>query len=158
MSVSLSRSEVRIWAIGLIVFGLSIAAYKHVSLNFPLKPDQQTAVWTAQAQASFEGSRGPVKLAMPVPNQLPGFIKIDEDFISGSYGLSLDYHRGNRIANWALRRARGQQRLYYRISVAPNQQSEVNWGGPPVFPRAPDYPDHDRRYGGRSGLSGARVV
>lgn len=126
------------WALALILTGLVITAYKAYELGLPLSPDQNTDVWTIQAQVSFKGKSGPAKLSLFIPENTPGFMLLDEDFISSRYGLTIAKTHENRRADWAIRRAKGAQTLYYRISVA-RSNLKVDWESKPEFPDPPDY-------------------
>ncbi|MCG6898674.1 MAG: inactive transglutaminase family protein [Gammaproteobacteria bacterium] len=126
------------WAVALILIGLVITAYKSYELGLPLTPEQHAEVWTVQAQVSFQGKGGPAKLSLYIPENTPGFMLLDEDFISSRYGLTIAKSHENRKADWAIRRAKGAQTLYYRISVARSNLS-VEWEEKPAFPSPPDY-------------------
>jgi hypothetical protein len=126
------------WALALILTGLVITAYKAYELGLPLSPDQNTDVWTIQAQVSFRGKGVPAKLSLFIPENTPGFMLLDEDFISSRYGLTIAKTHENRRADWAIRRAKGAQTLYYRISVA-QSNLKADWESKPEFPDPPDY-------------------
>jgi hypothetical protein len=126
------------WALALILTGLVITAYKAYELGLPLSPDQNTDVWTIQAQVSFRGKGVPAKLSLFIPENTPGFMLLDEDFISSRYGLTIAKTHENRRADWAIRRAKGAQTLYYRISVA-RSNLKADWESKPEFPDPPDY-------------------
>jgi hypothetical protein len=130
----------KVWALVLILLGLAITAYKTYELGLPLTPEQNIDVWTVQAQVSFEGKGKPAKLSLFIPENTPGFMLLDEYFISGRYGLTIAKTHENRAADWAIRRARGMQTLYYRISVA-RSNLKVDWETKPDFPDPPDYPE-----------------
>ena len=128
------------WAVALILIGLAITAYKAYELGLPLTPRQNADVWTVQAQVSFEGTGKPAKLSLFIPENTPGFMLLDEDFISSRYGLTIALTDENRRADWAIRRAKGMQTLYYRISVARSKLS-IDWDTKPGFPEPPEYPE-----------------
>jgi len=136
----MNNYTVKTWAIILAFIGLGIAAYKHFEIGFPLSPQASTPVWTVQAQISFVGNGGPAKVSLDIPKTTPGFMQLDEDFISSRFGLSIDNKRTGRKADWAIRRARGEQRLYYRISVAKSDETS-GWSTKPAFPKQPVYPE-----------------
>jgi len=131
---------VRSWALALSLIGLVLAAYKAYELGLPLTPRQNTEVWTLQAQVSFEGTGAPAKLSLFIPENTPGFMLLDEDFISSRYGLTIAKTHDNRRADWAIRRAKGDQTLYYRISVA-RSNLKTDWESKPDFPETPEYPE-----------------
>jgi hypothetical protein len=121
----MSKGIVRFWAILLIALGFGIASYKIYYLGLPATPQQSTEVWTVQARLVFEGEGKPAKVALHVPEVTPGFLKLDENFISSHFGLAVDKSNGNRRADWSVRRAKGDQALYYRIVLTRSDLSQV---------------------------------
>lgn len=133
--------KLRVLAALLFVGGMALCLYKVTIFGLPLSPGQDEEVWTVQARIAFKGSGKPAKVQFSIPNAMPGFVTLDEDFISGNYGLATESKRENRWANWAVRRANGPQTLYYRISVARDANSNELLGPAPAFPQAPHYPE-----------------
>lgn len=133
--------KLRVVASILFALGLGLCIYKVNVFGLPLQPGQDEEVWTVQARIAFKGSGKPTKVQFAIPHQSPGFVTLDEDFISGNYGLATEDDRENRWANWAVRRANGPQTLYYRISIARDQNSNELAGSTPPFPQAPFYPE-----------------
>ncbi|WP_372798756.1 inactive transglutaminase family protein [Litorivivens sp.] len=133
--------KLRILAAILFAVGLGLCIYKVNVFGLPLKPGQDEEVWTVQARIAFKGTGKPTKVQFAVPHQAPGFVTLDEDYISGNYGLAIENDRENRWANWAVRRANGPQTLYYRISIARDSNSNELTGPTPPFPQAPVYPE-----------------
>ena len=129
---------VRGWALLLSLVGLALTAYKGYELGLPLTPRQHTDVWTLQARVAFEGTGKPAKLSLLIPGNTPGFMLLDEDFISSRYGFTIAKADDNRRADWAIRRAKGAQTLYYRMSVA-RSNLKADWESSPDFPTAPEY-------------------
>jgi hypothetical protein len=134
----MSKGIVRFWAILLITFGLGIAFYKIYYLGLPASPQQSAEVWTVQARLVFEGEGKPAKAALHVPDIIPGFLKLDENFISSHFGLAVDKSNGNRRAEWSVRRAKGDQTLYYRI-VLTRSDLDQTWTKVPRYPKKPEY-------------------
>ncbi len=130
------------WSFGLMALGFSIFIYKHFYINIPLVSNQKTEVWILQAKLSFNGKNKPVKLSFHIPKNTPGFEKIDEDMISSRYGLAIEKREDNRIAEWAVRRGRKQESLYYRTTLTRStQQQDDQWLSKPDFPEPPEYPE-----------------
>lgn len=134
----MKKDIVRVWAVLLIALGLGIALYKVYYLGLPATPQQSAEVWTVQARLIFEGEGKPAKAALHIPDITPGFLKLDEDFISSHYGLAVNSSNENRRAEWSIRRAKGDQTLYYRIILT---RSDLNnsWNSVPRYPKKPDY-------------------
>ena len=136
----MGNNAVRVWVALLSIVGLSVCYYKATVLGLPIKPQQDTEVWTVQAKINFIGEGGPAIFEFFLPDTIPGYLKLDEDFISGRFGLAVQQDGDNRKAQWAIRRARDLKSLYYRISVARSAQN-IGWESRPVFPKAPAYPE-----------------
>ena len=136
----MGNNAVRVWVCLLCVVGLSVCYYKTTVLGLPIKPQQDTEVWTVQAKINFVGDGGPAIFEFFLPNVIPGYLKLDEDFISGRFGLAVQDEGDNRKAQWAIRRARDMKSLYYRIAVARSSQSS-GWQSHPQFPSSPEYPE-----------------
>lgn len=134
----MGKGIVRFWAVLLVTLGLGIAAYKIYYLGLPATPQQSAEVWTVQARLVFEGEGKPAKVAMHVPDVTPGFLKLDENFISSHFGLAIDKFNGNRRAEWSVRRAKGDQTLYYRI-ILTRSDLDQTWTTVPRYPKKPKY-------------------
>src|SRR5210317_795408 len=101
----------------LAAIGLSVFVYKWQVLGFPVGEDQEVPVWTVESSVSFDAGPGSIKVNLHIPTLTPGFSTLNENPVSRGYGFSLNYGSGGREAQWAIRRADGRQRIYYRISV-----------------------------------------
>ncbi|MDH3273033.1 MAG: UUP1 family membrane protein [Gammaproteobacteria bacterium] len=118
------------------IVGLSIFGYKWQVLGFPVSKDLQTPVWTIESSIGFDSGPGSIKVNLHIPTLTPGFRMLNENSVSRGYGFSLNYGSGGREAQWAIRRADGQQRIYYRISVYEDSRSDQSDTTPP-FPPPP---------------------
>lgn len=140
--------HVKLLALALILFASVLVIYKVNTLGLPFLPSDDVEVWSVEARVAFRPSQGPVKVRFALPNSPEGFVIADENYVSGKYGLAFESDDDNRIAEWAVRRARGEQVLYYQLHLArddnqtsgglkpdmSNQQSEVVY-----FPQVPGY-------------------
>ena len=120
----------------LAAIGLSIFFYKWQVLGFPLTENQETPVWTIESAVSFDSGPGTIKVQLQVPTLTPGFRMLNENSVSRGYSFSLNYGSGGREAQWAIRRADGEQTIYYRISVY-EDDSVDQWDITPPFPPLP---------------------
>jgi hypothetical protein len=118
------------------IVGLSIFGYKWQVLGFPVSKNQQTPVWTIESSIGFDSGPGSIKVNLHIPTLTPGFRMINENSVSRGYGFSVNYGSGGREAQWAIRRADGHQRIYYRISVYEDSKSDQSDTTPP-FPPPP---------------------
>ena len=118
------------------IVGLSIFGYKWQVLGFPVSEDLQTPVWTIESSIGFDSGPGSIKVNLHIPTLTPGFRMLNENSVSRGYGFSLNYGSGGREAQWAIRRADGRQRIYYRTSVYEDSKSDQSDTTPP-FPPPP---------------------
>lgn len=108
----------------LVITGLVVLWYKVTYLGLPLVPTTRADVWTIEARMEFKAYREvPVKLDLRVPRDPAGFIVVDENFVSGNYGLNIDDTGQDRKIQWAVRNTSGYQVLYYRLHLAPDEIS-----------------------------------
>jgi hypothetical protein len=133
---------VRLQHLLLLVLSLTLAGggffyYKWQVLGFPVQSHRDAETWTVEARLSFSRSAmGPVKVTMRLPSSPPGFAIFDEQFISRGYGLTLEGNQDARVATWAVRRAQGDQALYYRATLFRSQEVQAPRPSPP-FPPVP---------------------
>ena len=129
-------TKVLIIALLLVAAGSALMVYKVRALGFPLMPDSEAQVWTVEAAVSFEAGPAPIKARMYIPGLTPGFAILDENFVSRGFGATTRYVTGGREVQWARRRARGPQTLYYR-AVVYRDPTLVEDDTTPPFPPAP---------------------
>ena len=132
------RIAVNFWSIAFITVGLAILAHKSLQIGLPLSSNEKTEIWTVQARLSFDSNNRNVKASLYVPNVTPGYVKLDEHYISGNFGLNAKMRGDNKTANWAIRKAKGEQVLYYRTSVT-RSDTTSSWVSDPDYPKAPDF-------------------
>jgi len=101
--------------------GLGLALYKVVVFGFPLRPAEESQLWTVQARFTVDSYTRPVKVVLQIPFQPPGFAILDENFVSRGFGLTIVHGEGGREAHWAIRQAAGRQTFYYRALITPDR-------------------------------------
>lgn len=122
-------------ALVLIVLGGTLFVYKNQTLGLPVVPDAESTVWTIEARASFKARGGPVRARLRIPSETPGFEILDEDFISSSYGFTTLEKKATRFSEWTVRRAKGRQAVYYRITVLPDESTPRHSDPHPGYPK-----------------------
>ena len=132
----MKQRYVYVLAVLLTVIGLSVFFYKWQVLGFPISENQETPVWTIESAITFDSGPGSIKVQLHVPTLTPGFRMLNENSVSRGYGFSLNYGSGGREAQWAIRRADGEQTIYYRISVYEDDSVDQSDTTPP-FPPLP---------------------
>ncbi|MBT8144481.1 MAG: UUP1 family membrane protein [Gammaproteobacteria bacterium] len=130
-----TRLHTGLLALALTVIGLALFAYK-LHLGIPLSEDDASDVWTVEARVTFTPRPDrSVKATLQLPDRMPGYAILNENFVSRGYGLNTQ-RNGGREAVWAIRRARGPQALYYRVAVYPDETDRDETA--PAFPPRPD--------------------
>lgn len=136
----MSRWHVIIIALLLTASGLGLAVYKATAFGLPFKPQQEADVWTVEARVLVQSEGGvPVRVEMPVPSVLPRFVRIQEDFISATFGVAVDNASEPRRAIWTARRLKGESALYYRVQLVERLEEDIDSSTVPPFPEVPVY-------------------
>lgn len=136
--------HVRLLALVLIAFAVGLMYVKVTRLGLPILPSDDIEVWSVEASLNFKSAKGPIKANLSLPNQPPGYVIADENFVSGKYGLSIQAEKESRQAEWAVRKAKGEQILYYHLQLARDESVEEgtpNKSKAPPFPEVPEYPE-----------------
>jgi len=102
---------------GLAALGFGLFLFKLLALQYPLAAQQQSALWDIEVKASFLADGGPAKLSLYIPKDTRRFQLVDENFVSVGYGLATSRPEPNRQVTWSVRRAKGQEVLFYRATV-----------------------------------------
>jgi hypothetical protein len=130
----------KVWVLALALFlvGGALFVYKWQGLGYPLLPEEETRIWTVEATLKFDAGPAPVpaKVTLYVPALTPGFAILDENFVSRGFGFTTRYVSGGRQVQWAVRRIKGEQTLYYRATIYKDPLQAENDSTPP-FPAPP---------------------
>ncbi|MGR9072962.1 MAG: inactive transglutaminase family protein [Gammaproteobacteria bacterium] len=132
--------HVNLLALVLIAVGAVICYYKVTELRLPLLPEAQTELWTVEAKVTYHATKGSAKVGLLLPNNPDGYLILDENFVSGRYGLAVEEKSRLRAAQWTLRRPQGSQSLYYRLQLIPDdhlREPEKNVR----FPEKKEFPE-----------------
>ena len=132
--------------LGLIftIVALLILWLKVDRLHMPLTPGEESELWTVEARIDFSGRNAPARVEFRLPEDSDDFTRVSENFVSRSFGLALADVGDTRSAVWTRRRAEGDQSLFYRIQVYPEDGAFLTPSPPgqvPPFPPVPDYPE-----------------
>jgi hypothetical protein len=74
-------------------------------------------MWNVEARVKFETHGKPAKVSLFLPSGSDDYAVMDEQFLSGKFGLATSKRKGNRMAVWSARKVRGTQNLYYKATV-----------------------------------------
>ena len=113
----MKRYHLFIGALFLASLGMGLFLYKALVMGFPLAPRAISDIWNIECRIAFIARNPPVKVSLFVPRSTSRFAIMNENFISQGYGIGTAIKDGNRQAVWSIRKAQGQQTLYYRAVV-----------------------------------------
>lgn len=120
----------------LICTGIGLSVHRHLTSDVPWLPGEKRRVWSVEAKIDFLGQNQPVKVSLAIPDTQPGFERLAEHTASPGYGLDFVETEAGRRAEWSIRRAVGQQTLYYRVDMLVREDSrdELTATPPPIRP------------------------
>lgn len=107
----------------LVIAGSLLTWHRHVAFDVPWWPGEKRQIWSIEAKIEFMALGDPVKVNFAVPDTQPGFDRVGEHTASPGYGLSFIDSDGGRRAEWSIRRAFGQQTLYYQVDMLVNPET-----------------------------------
>ncbi|MBM4273621.1 MAG: hypothetical protein FJ134_04040 [Deltaproteobacteria bacterium] len=120
----MNKLHLYLLALGLTAVGLALFVYKALVLNFPLVPGEVSEIWKVETKITFAALNEPIKVSVYLPRYTAPYVVTDEAFVSRGYGISTTTDEVNRQAVWTIRKARGQQTLYYQAEVRRVDQKE----------------------------------
>lgn len=118
----------------LICTGIGLSVHRHLTSDVPWLPGEKRSVWSVEAKIDFLGQNQPVRVSLAIPDTQPGFERLAEHTASPGYGLDFVETGAGRRAEWSIRRAVGQQTLYYRVDMLVREDSrdELSATPPPT--------------------------
>jgi len=121
----------------LVTIGLAQSFHRHVVYEVPWFPGEEKSIWSIEARIEFRARNQPVTVKLHRPANQPGFAILDESGASPGYGLNFVDERGEPVAQWTIRQARGQQILYYRVEVLERDSEAGDYEQVPPPPLRP---------------------
>lgn len=129
----------------LIAIGVLIFLFKHFSLGLPITPDKKFEIWSVEAKISVRVKPGPTKIRFTIPKDPYGYAIIDEDFVSGEYGQSIEDDGVNRNVIWAVRKSEGNDVLYYRVQLLKDPDLHLKRVKPKIdYVATPEYSEIEK--------------
>ena len=113
----MSKRHLYVLALAIIALAATAMYYKWSALKFPLQPDAKVEVWTVQAHVEYQPRKGANTITLQLPSTAPGFTVLDERFVARNYSKLEESDDDGREVQWAIRRALGEQDLYYRATI-----------------------------------------
>lgn len=120
----MKRTHFHLLVLLLLAGGLLTFLYKVFVLQLPLLPAKNPLLWGIETRVSFNAKGRSAKVSLFIPKNSPRALILDENFISPGYGRTDGVSAPNRLTEWSVRRATGQQTLYYRAIVRTGEDPE----------------------------------
>ena len=122
----------------LIFLGFGIFLYRHFMLDVPLTDTETIDSWMVESNLRFVADKNsPVKASFNIPNLPLHFAILDEYFVSRNYGVTTNTNGYNKETIWSIRRAQGQQSLYYRVILRQTEAFESSLDKPEAIKSQP---------------------
>ncbi len=99
----------------LMITGLLLMLYQHMTFDIPFLPGEQRTVWTVEAKVEFEPRQNsPLKVFFALPATQPGMSMLNQTTSSLGYGVNYMQRQSKNYVEWTKHDAAGMQVLYYR--------------------------------------------
>ncbi|PHR54314.1 MAG: gonadoliberin III [Arcobacter sp.] len=112
-----SKYQIYLFAFILILTAIGIMSYKINVLGFPLFAGEEKSVWNIEAKVKFKGTGENAFISLALPDEQEGMSVYNPNASSPNYGFTTAQSEGYIRGEWAKRKVRGSQTLYYSIDV-----------------------------------------
>ncbi|MDC0609466.1 inactive transglutaminase family protein [Vibrio sp.] len=134
-----SRIPLYISIVALIVLGVYLTLFRHITYGVPWTPGETKKVWEVEARVEFGALGKPVKVSLAAPETQDGFTLLNESASSPGYGVSYINQDNSRRAEWSIRKADGPQVIYYKAQFLVDPNAVANKDAPKDPVEAPSF-------------------
>jgi hypothetical protein len=114
----MSKRHLYLLAFAIVAVAFAAMYYKWSVLKFPLQPNAQVQVWTVQAHVEYQPRKGANTVTLQLPSTAPpGYTVLEQRYVARNYSKLEESGADGREVQWAIRRALGEQDLYYRATI-----------------------------------------
>ncbi len=123
----MSRTPFYILVSVLMILGVGLSVFRHEMYGIPWLQNNHKAVWELEARVQFQGDGDPAKVSLAIPQSQKGFTLVNETTASPDYGVNMvsDGETGRRV-EWTIRKAKGEQVLYYKAQLLMDEHARYN--------------------------------
>lgn len=119
-----SKNQIVLFSLLLIVFSIGVMSYKVNILGFPLLSGETKEIWNIEAKITFKGKEENAFISMALPPEQNGMVIVNEESSSANYGYTTSVTQNIKRGEWAKRKVKGSQTLYYAVDVVTDQYFE----------------------------------
>ncbi|MCG6199750.1 inactive transglutaminase family protein [Psychromonas antarctica] len=108
----------------LFLLGISQTVQRHLAFDIPWMPGETRTIWNIDAKIDFNALGKPVIASLTTPKMQAGYTQLSQNAASPGYGLSFLEGGIAPQAQWTIRKALGEQTLYYNIQLLADNKSK----------------------------------
>ncbi|MFA0193229.1 inactive transglutaminase family protein [Vibrio artabrorum] len=109
----------------LIVAGITLSIFRHMTYGVPWTPGETKQIWDVEARVEFNAVGKEAKVSLATPHTQSNYTLIGESASSPGYGISYLNTESGRRAEWSIRYADGPQTIYYKTQFLVDNQAKV---------------------------------
>lgn len=125
-----SRVPLYLSIIALILLGLYLTIFRHITYGVPWTPGETQQLWQVEARVEFNALGNPVKVSLAAPETQEGFTLLSESASSPGYGVSYVSVNNSRRIEWSKRKDDGPQIIYYKAEFLVDSYASSSKLGP----------------------------
>ena len=104
-------------AVALLALSTALAAYRVVSLGYPLMPTASGRTWQLQIDTRIEGGPGETTLELALPHEQAGQVLVEEKVTSGALDFNILRSGSTRLGTWSGRIGPKEEQIVYQAVV-----------------------------------------
>jgi len=104
-------------AIALLALSMGLAAYRVISLGYPLLPTASGRTWQLQIDTHIEGGPGETTLELALPHEQAGQVLVEEKVTSGALDFNLLRSGATRLGTWSGRIGLKEEEIVYQAII-----------------------------------------
>ena len=110
-------------SIALLALSMGLAAYRVISLGYPLLPTAPGRTWQLQIDTHIEGGPGETTLELALPHEQVGQLLVEEKVTSGALDFNILRSGAARLGTWSGRIGPKEEEIVYQaiVLVQPNR-------------------------------------
>jgi len=117
-----SKYQIFLFTFVLIMTAVAVMSYKINVLGFPLFAGEEKSVWNIEAKIKFKGTGDNAFISLALPDEQKGMFVYNANSSSPNYGYTIAQNEGYNRGEWAKRKVKSAQTLYYSIDVIADEQ------------------------------------
>lgn len=136
-------------AVSLLALSLGLAAYRIISLGYPLLPTASGGTWQLQIDAHIEGGPGETTLELALPHEQAGQVLVEEKVTSGALDFNILRSGPTRIGTWSGRIGSNEEEIGYQSVVLVQAHRPREWLTPPAGKESSRLDSNEQALAGR---------